>query len=96
MLAQYTYGVYSGAIMANRELTTVDEVLDELGGTGRVARLTGQKYDQTVSNWRRRGRMPPELFDLMVGELEKLGCCAPAALWKQAPRNDAESEEAHA
>lgn len=81
--------------MANRALTTVDQVIDELGGTSATAKLTGQQYDQTVSNWRRRGRMPPELFDLMVGELEKRGCTASPALWKQAPRNDAE-QQAHA
>lgn len=67
--------------MPIRKLSTVDEVIDALGGTAAVARLTGGRM-QAVSNWRDRGGFPPRTHLLFSQELKAIGCEAPPALWR--------------
>lgn len=63
----------------SRELTTTNAVIDALGGTKKVAILTGRP-DQAVSNWRRRG-FPPETFIVLTDALNAIECIAPSELW---------------
>lgn len=59
-------------------LSSVDEIVEALGGTGATARLTGV-VPSAVSNWR-RGTIPSENFLTITTELEKLGLhAAPSA-----------------
>jgi hypothetical protein len=74
-------------------LTTVDEVIDALGGTKRAALLSGAD-PRAVSNWRRYGRLPSKLFVLHLSELAKGGLDAPPALWGQVEGPPAEFEAA--
>ena len=46
-------------------LATVDGVIDVLGGTAEVARITG-KEAPTVSNWRFRKRIPVDYWPKIV------------------------------
>lgn len=62
------------------ELLTASDVIDALGGTSKVARLTGRSM-QAVSNWRERGAFPAETFLLLGDALGKAGRTAPASLW---------------
>jgi hypothetical protein len=63
-----------------RTLTTVDEVVDALGGNYSVAILTG--YGKTaVSNWRTRQRIPAENFLLICTTLERIGRRADPAVF---------------
>lgn len=63
-----------------RELQTVDEVIDQLGGTAATARLTARK-DQHVSNWRAAKRLPADTFLILRAALAERGLTAPARLW---------------
>lgn len=62
-----------------RKLKTVDEVIDRLGGTGAVARIT-RRRPQAVTNWRKRG-LPRKTFLILSAELRKARLSAPAELW---------------
>jgi len=68
-----------------RLLETVDEVVDELGGTAAVARRYSTEQQpltmQAVTNWRRRGRMSPSLCMVMLADLRAAGCEAAPELW---------------
>jgi len=61
-------------------LSTVDEVIEALGGTEKVQTLTSAKSPQMISNWRARG-FPARLYLVMSDALERLGKSAPATLW---------------
>lgn len=61
-------------------LTTVDAVINAVGGTSAAARLTKRK-PQHVSNWRYEKRIAAETFLIFMDELEKLKLTAPAKLW---------------
>lgn len=61
-------------------LTTAGDVIDALGGTTAVARLTGRK-PQHVTNWRASGRLPSPFFLIMTRALEDHGKSAPPHLW---------------
>lgn len=63
-----------------RTLTTPDEVIDTLGGTGAVARLLGVD-DRVVSNWRGRG-LPPETYLVLTQALRSRRRSAPPGLWR--------------
>ena len=69
-----------------RNLNTADEVIDALGGTGKVAVLTGRPI-AAVSNWRKRG-LPAETFVVLTGALLAIGCRAPVELWSMVPSVD--------
>lgn len=63
-------------------LTTVDEVIEALGGNIAVIVLTG-RTPQAISNWRHEGRIAPYLFHLMSSRLAVLGLSADPRLWGQ-------------
>ena len=62
------------------ELLTASEVIDALGGTAVVARLTGKTMG-AVSNWRATGRLAPETFLILTAALAERALSAPPALW---------------
>ena len=70
-------------------LSTVDDVIDALGGTYETARLLDLKYPQPVSQWRKRARLPADKFLIMQSELEKRGKTAPPELWGIKPTAEA-------
>lgn len=52
-------------------LTSVDALIDALGGTSKVADMAGVGLS-AVSNWKARGRIPSEkfmIFDAALGSL---------------------------
>ncbi len=61
-------------------LSTVDAVIGELGGTSAVSGLAGVGLS-AVSNWKARGKVPPELFLIISESLAKLGKAADPALF---------------
>lgn len=63
-------------------LNTVDDVVDALGGTFAVARMTGRS-PQAVSNARSKGELPAEWHFVMSEALKGLGLVASPALWRQ-------------
>lgn len=69
-----------------RTIRSTEEIINRLGGTFEVARLTGS-LPSAVSNWKTVGHFPPALF-LVIGQaLARLGYKAPPSLWRiQAPR----------
>lgn len=58
--------------IARMMLTTVEAVLEALGGGTAVGRITGQT-PQTVHNWKRAGRIPPGYFLVLCLALENVG-----------------------
>ncbi len=76
--------------MAIRTLSSVSEVVDALGGTAAVARLTRGRM-QTVSNWRERRRFPSGTHVMLTEAQAEIGCHAPSALWRMRERAEARS-----
>jgi hypothetical protein len=64
-----------------RELTTVDAVIDALGGNVAVQDLTKAKSLQTVTNWRYSHRIASHYYVIMTTALEAMGCTAPPEIW---------------
>jgi hypothetical protein len=68
-----------------RNLKTVADVVAALGGN----RAVGQRYGyagergQAVVNWKRVGRIPPELYLSMTADLRRRKCRAPSRLWQR-------------
>lgn len=75
----YTRSVYNRQVMI-RSLKTASEVIDALGGTAEVARLTDSSL-QSVSNWRASGRLARSTFMVMGEALAEIECEAPPRLW---------------
>jgi hypothetical protein len=67
--------------MAHELLNTVDGVVEALGGTGAVARLT-KRTDSAVSNWRKVGKFPSSTIFMITGALEQIGFTAPPKLFR--------------
>lgn len=61
-------------------IESVGALIDELGGTGAVAVLTGFG-SSAVSNWRSRGRIPAELYLVFAGALRGKNKTADPALF---------------
>lgn len=61
-------------------LSTASEVIDALGGTAVVARLT-KRSQQSVTNWRANGRIAPGVFLIMREALEQKGLQASPSIW---------------
>jgi DNA-binding transcriptional regulator YdaS (Cro superfamily) len=59
---------------------TVDEVVDELGGTAAVADLCGTT-SAAVSNWRSRRKIPSDKFLVFESALRRRGHDAPKRLF---------------
>lgn len=65
----------------SKPLTTVDDVIRELGGKREVERLTGV-LPAAVRNWKWRGNFPPETYVLFNSLLERKGMTAAPSLWR--------------
>lgn len=61
-------------------LSTVDDVIDSLGGTNAVAKLLGASA-KAVSHYRRRG-LPAETFIALTAALNAKDLYAPPSLWR--------------
>lgn len=62
---------------------TASEVIDAMGGTGKMAEWLGST-PQNVSNWRRQNRLPAKTFIALSDELARRGYSATADLWGMA------------
>ncbi len=65
-------------------LRTTSAVIDALGGTAAVARLTGRTM-QAVSNWRDRGLFTAAAYEPISRALEEIGRAADPRVWKSLP-----------
>ena len=61
-------------------LTSVESVIDALGGSAAAQRLAGVG-GPAVSNWKARGRLPAELFLVFSEELGKSDTTADPSLF---------------
>jgi hypothetical protein len=61
-------------------LNTAEAVVDILGGTRAVAKLTGRS-DPAVSNWRKANSFPANTYLTLKSALEEKGATAPYSLW---------------
>jgi len=61
-------------------LSSTTEVMDALGGTSAVAKLTGRKVS-AASNWHSFAAFPANTFLVMQAALGAKGLEAPASLW---------------
>jgi DNA-binding transcriptional regulator YdaS (Cro superfamily) len=66
-------------------LETIDDVIDMLGGTGKVAALVGLK-PPAVSQWRARGRISSDKYFLIADALTRQGKTANPSLFGFAER----------
>lgn len=62
-----------------QKLRTVAQVIEAIGRE-RVQRIT-KRRSNNITNWKASGRFPPDTFLLLQGELQRVNCRAPAALW---------------
>jgi hypothetical protein len=62
------------------ELETASDVIDALGGTTAVSKLTGASLS-TVSNWRTFGKFPANTFVTLKAALTIQDATAPDRLW---------------
>lgn len=62
-------------------LDTVDAVIEALGGTTAVVRLTGRSR-QNVTNWRANGWFSSATFLVMTTALDAAGLRAAPRLWR--------------
>lgn len=63
-------------------ITTVQAVIDALGGEEAVSALTGAKRN-AIRMWRYARRLPSNRYNHMTAELAKLGLNASPELWGQ-------------
>jgi hypothetical protein len=68
------------SIMA-KHLTTVDEVIEKLGGFYSVTELTQQNYTSAVHNWQARRKFPAHTYAVLQKALHEKGLTAPKTLW---------------
>jgi len=68
-----------------RNLKTVPDVVAALGGNRAIAQRYGYAGErgQAVVNWKKKGRIPPELYLPMTADLRRRKCRAPARLWQR-------------
>jgi hypothetical protein len=69
--------------MSDFTVTSIGELINELGGPTRAAEVLGVKGPQRVVNWRRRNKITPDLFMKHQAALQKRGIVAPASFWGQ-------------
>ncbi len=74
-------------------LTTVDEVIDCLGGNRAVQTLTGLKSVQAVWEWRNRSVIASRFYHLMTEALASKGRTADPKLWGQAESTDQATQQ---
>jgi ABC-type hemin transport system substrate-binding protein len=63
------------------ELTETAAIIEALGGTDAVAKLTGRKYSAAF-NWRSFETFPPDTYLVMQRALRERGYDAPPRLWR--------------
>lgn len=61
---------------------SIDGVIEALGGSSAVRKLTGQS-PQGLHNWRKAGRFPSDLYVMMTEALHRAGRVADPKLWGQ-------------
>ena len=79
--------------MAPKTLQTTSDVMDALGGTAAVARLT-DRSTHCASNWRRFKTFPANTFVTMRTALHERGLTAPDSLWGMTSRGKLPSRAA--
>jgi hypothetical protein len=62
-------------------LKTTDEVMNVLGGTVAVAKLTQCKNVSAASNWRKFPTFPSHTYVVMIKALRRRGKIASPSLW---------------
>lgn len=62
------------------ELTTIDEVIEVLGGRVRAAYMVGVG-PSAVSNWKKAGRIARSAYSIHIEALHAQGMTAPKSLW---------------
>ena len=65
----------------SKNLHTVAEVVEELGGAQAVKDLTKRASSSVVPVWKYRGKFPPNTFVVLQSALEARGLRAPSKLW---------------
>lgn len=63
-----------------KELHTTSEVMEVLGGTREIAKLTGAKY-RAAFNWWSQSTFPSNTYVAMIAALEGHKCTASPKLW---------------
>lgn len=66
--------------MDAQPVVSAKAVINALGGTAAVAKLTGAPQ-QAVTNWKRRNKLPATTVMVLRTELQRIGIDAPLALW---------------
>jgi len=81
--------------MSTDPLPTASAVIDALGGTAAVAKLS-ERSMQSVTNWRAANRLPADTYLLLQAALKRRRLNAPAALWgiREPVKTDERSERA--
>lgn len=77
--------IINPAATMTKQLQTVDEVIDALGGNTEVVAITGVATPQVVSNWRARRHIPPRHFSAIADALKARNLTAPRRLWGMTP-----------
>lgn len=75
------------------QLSTTREVMDVLGGTTAVAKLTGRTY-AAAFNWLDFKTFPSNTYVAMTDALAAKGKTAPASLWGMVDPSQSERESA--
>ena len=63
-------------------LSSIEQVIEALGGTKAVAELTNRASPSAVPNWKLRKSFPLNTYLVMKAALHAKGASAPDALWK--------------
>lgn len=64
-----------------KTLTSVDDVIDALGGNVAMVSRGFAKGPQHISMWRSTQRLPAKTYVIMLEELRSFGFTAPPSLW---------------
>lgn len=67
--------------MAKRNLRTVEQVIEALGGPKAVGELTKRASVNAAWNWTDRGSFPTNTYAIMKAALAEIGASAPDSLW---------------
>ena len=71
-------------IQPMKQLSSVEEVISELGGFEAVRELTNRESSSAVPMWKHRRKFPPNTFAVMKAALDARECSAPDNLWGMA------------
>lgn len=63
-----------------KHVLTVDQLVEQLGGTIKAAEELGT-YAQQVTHWKKKGRIPAHLYLAHNRALSRLGVDAPVTIW---------------